>query len=63
MGRAGGGGVIWPLRGHLTRTRTAASSTEAKSEKTRVSEREDKRMRVVEMNERQRGKVNDRDKA
>lgn len=53
MGWGGGGGVIWLLRVHLTRTRTAASSTEAKSgKKMRVSEREDKTIREVKMNER-----------
>lgn len=47
----------------MTRTGPSASSTEAKSEKMRVSERGDKRMREVKMNERQREKVNDRDRA
>lgn len=63
MGWARGGGVIWPLRVQLTRTRTAASSTEAKSENMRVSERVDKRMREVQMNDRLREKVNDGDGA
>lgn len=57
------GGVIWPLRGHLTRTGPTASSTEAKSEKKLVSEREGKRKREVKMNERLRKRVNDRDRA
>lgn len=51
--------MIWPLRGHLTRTRTAASSSEAKSgrKKEEVSERGDRRRREVKTNERERDGV------
>lgn len=43
--------------------RTAASSTEAESEKTRVSEPEGKRMTEAKKIERLKEKVNDRGKA
>lgn len=48
------GGAIWLLKIHLTRTRAAASSNRSQRGekiKSKVSEREDKRIRGVKMNE------------